>query len=110
MTTDRPRVPETTGAGRMGTRVAARGPCLAAALAAAALAAAPLAAPAGRARCGARNRALLFEPQGDACGDIVTVIIVEQSSASNKSELKLTKETSNQLDGAAPASSTSSRS
>ncbi len=32
-------------------------------------------------------------------GDIVTVIIVEDASASNKSEMKLSKETSNQLDG-----------
>jgi len=32
-------------------------------------------------------------------GDIVTVIIVEEASASNKSELKLNKETSNKLEG-----------
>ncbi len=37
-------------------------------------------------------------------GDIVTVIIVEEASASNKSELKLNKQTSNKLDASGTGS------
>lgn len=90
MTADRPRVAGPTRAGRHGLQTAARGLCLAAALA----------APAGAASLWSDESVHFFSNhKAMHVGDIVTVIIVEQSSASNKSELKLTKETSNQLEG-----------
>lgn len=89
MTTDRPRVAGPTHAARKCIQAAARGLWLAAALA----------APAGASSLWSEESVHFFSNhKAMHVGDIVTVIIVEQSSASNKSELKLNKETSNKLD------------
>ncbi len=90
MTATRTSRVRTKGARREGFQTAARALCLAAALV----------APAGANSLWSDDSVHFFSNhKAMHVGDIVTVIIVEQSSASNKSELKLTKETSNKLEG-----------